>query len=216
MILGGWRGNALLVVALYAAVALAAQENQAGLSTAPQPAAKTQPTTDQAQPTDQKGKHRDESCVPVPADETTSELSQKIDKEICLSAHVYDVVELADGTRFLDVCPADVPDERCRFTLVSLQADRAEVGDLRRYRDQNIRVRGTVRAMHGRMGMVISHMRQFSGGPEKFRPNPRLLKGFNGQSDRMPVHDPNLSSTGHHRSFMDTRKQESLPTARNP
>jgi hypothetical protein len=70
--------------------------------------------------------------------------------------------------------------------------------------------------MHGRMGMVISHMRQFSGGPEKFRPNPRLLKGFNGQSDRMPVHDPNLSSTGHHRSFMDTHKQESLPTARNP
>jgi hypothetical protein len=135
---------------------------------------------------------------------------------MCISAHVYDVVELADGTRFLDVCPADLPDEQCRFTLLSLRIDRDDVGDLRRYRNQNIQVRGTVRSMHGRMGIIISHVRQFSGGPEKFRPNPRLLRDFNGQSDRMPVRDPNLAPSGHHRSFMNTRDQEPLTTAQKP
>ena len=117
-------------------------------------------------------------------------------KDVCVSAHVFEVVELADGTRFLDICPADVPDDACRFTLLSLPGDREDVGDLRRYRDQNVTVRGIVRATHGRMGIVISHVRQFSGGPEKFRPNPKLLKNFNGQSDRMPVRDPNLAPTG--------------------
>jgi hypothetical protein len=134
-------------------------------------------------------------------------------KDICVTAHVYDVVELADGTRFLDVCPKDVPDEQCRFTLVSLRADRDDVGDLRKYRDQQVNVRGIVRATHGRMGIQISHIRQFSGGPEKFRPNPRLLHDFNGQSDRMPVRDPNLAGSGRHRTFMNTSDKEQLAPA---
>jgi hypothetical protein len=131
-------------------------------------------------------------------------------KDICVAAHVFDVVELSDGTRFLDVCPPDVPDEKCHFTFVSLRTDRETVGDLTRYRDQNVHVRGIIRATHGRTGMVISDIRQFRGGPEKFRPNPRLARGFDAQSDRPPVRDPNLSSGGRHRSFMNSRDTESL------
>ena len=132
-----------------------------------------------------------------------------------MSAHVFGVVELADGTRFLDVCPTDVPDDQCRFTFVSLRADRDAVGDLRKYRDQQVQVRGILRATHGRMGIVISHIRQFSGGPEKFKPNPRLLRDFNGQSDRMPVRDPNLAASGHRRSFMNTADKEDLPAQKH-
>ena len=205
----------LLATLLSAGATIAAQEKQTAPQPESQPATQTQSgTTSETSSPPQKGKHPGKPCHR--AAEATSEPSQSINKDICVSAHVYDVVELADGTRFLDVCPADLPDEQCRFTLLSLRADRDAVGDLRRYRNQNIEVRGTVRSMHGRMGIVISHVRQFSGGPEKFRPNPRLLRDFNGQSDRMPVRDPNLASSGHHRSFMNTRDQEPLPAAKKP
>jgi hypothetical protein len=143
---------------------------------------------------------------------TVADAGRQPNKDICVSAHVYAVVESADGTRFLDVCPADVPDDLCQFTLLSLREDRDEVGDLRKYRDQDVNVRGVVRATHGRMGMQISHIRQFRGGPEKFRPNPALLRNFNGQSDRMPVRDPNLAGSGRHRSFMNNSDKEELPT----
>jgi len=139
--------------------------------------------------------------------------AQEPNKDICLTAHVYALVELADGTRFLDVCPPGLPDAQCRFTLVSLPFDRQEVGDLSTYRDRDITLRGIVRPTSGRMGMVISHIRQFRGGPEKFRPNPKLLKDFNAQSNRPPIRDPNLSSSGRHRSFMNTSDQEPLPPA---
>lgn len=132
-------------------------------------------------------------------------------KDVCVSAHVFDVVQLSDGMRFLDVCPPETADENCHFTFVSPEADRKDVGDLTRYRDQDVHIRGIIRATHGRMGIVISHMRQFRGGPEKFRPNPRLVHGFEAESDRPPVRDPNLSGGGHHRSFMNTRDTESLP-----
>ena len=143
-----------------------------------------------------------------------SDADRFANKDVCISAHVYDVVQLADGTRFLDVCPENVPDDQCRFTVICPPTDREEVGDLGKYRNQEIRVRGIVRSMHGRLGIVLSHVRQFNGGPEKFRPNPRLVRGFNAQSDRMPVRDPNLRIAGHHRSFMNSRDTEPLPASR--
>jgi hypothetical protein len=154
-------------------------------------------------------KHTGHPCVSI------AEAAKDPDHDICVSAHVFAVVELADGTRFLDVCPADQSDDQCRFTFVSLRADRDDVGDLRKYRDQQVEIRGIVRATHGRMGIVINHVRQFSGGPEKFRPNPKLLRDFNGQSDKMPVHDPNLASSGHHRSFMNSADKEALPAQKH-
>jgi hypothetical protein len=159
-------------------------------------------------PTPQQTKHGGvQSCVSPGA------ATQQPHKDLCVSAHVYDVIELTDGTRFLDVCPPELADDACRFTIISLPMDRPEVGDLARFRDHDVQVRGIVRATHGRLGIVLSHVRQFNGGPEKFRPNPKLLHGFNGQSDRMPVRDPNLVSSGRHRSFMNTRDREASPSS---
>ena len=145
------------------------------------------------------------SCI------TPEEAVNRLNKDVCISAHVYDVVELTDGTRFLDVCLPGTPDEKCRFTVVSLRDDRAEVGELRKYRDTDVHLRGIVQSMHGRSGMMLSHARQFTGGPPKFRPNPKLLRGFNGETSKPPVSDPNLRRHGGHRGFMSTRDQEPLP-----
>jgi hypothetical protein len=139
---------------------------------------------------------------------TADEASKMLNKDICVSAHIYDVVELVDGTRFLDVCPPATPDAGCRFTIVSFAQDRDTVGKLSQYRDTNVDIRGIVHPMHGRAGIVLSHVRQFYGGPPRFRPNPMLLHGFNAEPDRPPLSDPNLHTHGHSRSFMNTRDQE--------
>jgi len=142
---------------------------------------------------------------------SADQASQMINKDICISAHIYDVVQLPDGTRFLDVCSPETPDEKCRFTVVSLREDRDTVGELQKYRDANVQIRGIVQSMHGRAGMVLSHARQFYGGPPKFKPNPLLAHGFSADQSRPPIHDPNLRSQGGHRAFMNTRDQETAP-----
>ncbi len=133
------------------------------------------------------------------------EASKNLNKDVCITAHVYDVVELPDGTRYLDVCAPQTPDESCHFTIVSLRQDRREVGDLLRYRNTDVRIRGTVQPMRGRFGMLLSHAHQFYGGPPKFKPNPKLLHGFDAEHDRRPVSDPNMRSQGRRRSFMEAR-----------
>jgi hypothetical protein len=142
---------------------------------------------------------------------TAEEATKLVNKDVCVTAHIYDVVELPDGTRFLDVCAPDTPDAQCRFTIVSLREDRDDVGELRKYREMNVQVRGVVRPMHGRAGMMLSHARQFYGGPPKFKPNPRLLHGFTADESRPPINDPNLRSQGGHRAFMNTKDKETLP-----
>jgi hypothetical protein len=141
-------------------------------------------------------------CIPV------EDASRMLNKDICISAHVYDVVQLPDGTRFLDVCTSQTPDDACRFTIISPWEDRDDVGELGKFRDLDVQVRGIVQPMHGRTGMVLSHVRQFNGGPPKFRPNPRLARGFSADQSRPPVSDPNLRSHGAGRAFMNTRDQE--------
>ncbi len=74
------------------------------------------------------------------------------------------------------------PDADCRFTIVSLKQDSGDVGELNKYREMDVNIRGVVEPMHGRAGMVLSHVRQFYGGPPKFRPNPRLVHGFQGDA----------------------------------
>jgi len=39
-----------------------------------------------------------QSCV------NPEDTAKLVNKHVCIDVHVYDVVELADGTRFLDVC----------------------------------------------------------------------------------------------------------------
>ena len=141
---------------------------------------------------------------------TAEEATKLVNKDVCVTAHIYDVVELPDGTRFLDVCTPQTPDEACRFTIMSLREDRYEVGELRKYRDMDVRIRGMVRPMHGRAGMMLSHARQFYGGPPKFKPNPKLAHGFTAEQHRPPINDPNLRSQGGRRAFMNTRDKETL------
>ena len=143
----------------------------------------------------------------IPADEA----SKLLKKDVCVSAHVYDVVQLPDGTRYLDVCAPQTTDDACRFTIISLWEDHDDVGELRKYRDMDVQVRGIVQPMHGRAGMVLSHARQFYGGPPKFKPNPRLARGFSAEQSRPPINDPNLRSQGSGRAFMNTRDQEAAP-----
>ena len=143
---------------------------------------------------------------------TADEASKTLNKDICISAHVYDVVQLSDGTRFLDVCAPETPDESCHFTIVSLWDDHDQVGELLKYRNMNVQVRGIVRPMHGRGALVLSHARQFSGGPPRFKPNPKLIHGFSAEQERPPISDPNLRSQGGRRAFMNTKDRETLPS----
>ena len=142
---------------------------------------------------------------------TADQAWQMLNKDICISAHIYQVVQLPDGTRFLDVCSPETPDEKCRFMVVSLWEDRDTVGELKRYRDMDVQIRGIVEPMHGRAEMVLSHARQFYGGPPKFKPNPLLAHGFSADQSRPPINDPNLRSQGGRRAFMNTKDQETLP-----
>jgi hypothetical protein len=50
---------------------------------------------------------------------TADEATKLVNKDVCVTAHVYDVVELPDGTRFLDVCTPETTDDQCRFTIVT-------------------------------------------------------------------------------------------------
>ena len=143
----------------------------------------------------------------VPADQA----SKMLKKDVCVSAHIYDVVQLPDGTRFLDVCTPQTPDDACRFTIISLWEDHDDVGELRKYRDMDVELRGVVQPMHGRAGMVLSHARQFYGGPPRFKPNAKLAHGFSADESRPPVNDPNLRAQGARRAFMNTRDQETRP-----
>jgi hypothetical protein len=142
---------------------------------------------------------------------SAEQASRLVHKDVCITAHVYDVVELPDGTRFLDVCTPQTPDEACRFTIISLWEDRDEVGELRKFRNMDVEVRGIVEPMHSRTGMVLSHSRQFYGGPPKFKPNPMLARGFSADQSRPPLNDPDLRSQRPVRAFMNTRDQETTP-----
>lgn len=142
---------------------------------------------------------------------SADEAAQLVDREVCVSAHVYDVVELADGTRFLDLCSPETPDTACHFTIESPWEDREAVGELEKYRDMNVQVRGIVRAVHGRAGILLSHARQFYGGPPRFRPNPALMRGFAADAPRTAIADPNLRRQGGHRAFMNPRDRVLAP-----
>ena len=114
-------------------------------------------------------------------------------KEICLSAHVYDVSETADGTRYLDLCSPETAENACHFTVISMPEDRGEVGSLDALRNQDMHLRGVVHTMHGQSMMVLSHARQLHDGPEKFRPNPELLAGFSAGNAALGFRDPAMN-----------------------
>ncbi len=130
------------------------------------------------------------------------EAAAHTEKDICVAAHVYNVVEAADGTRFLDVCKPGTADQDCHLAILSMPIDKKEVGELSGLRDQDIALRGTIHVFHGQSTLILSHARQFKDGPEKFRPNPTLLSAFNAGSGQMAVKDPALE--GHKKNGKST------------
>ena len=125
-------------------------------------------------------------------------------KDICITAHVYDIAQLRDGTRFLDTCSAETSDADCRFTIASLPQDTRDVGDLNGLRGKDIELRGMVHSVNDRSLMYLSDARQLHGGAEKFHPNPALLVGFGPEQSKAPVHDPSLSGNHHFSVFRAT------------
>lgn len=73
-----------------------------------------------------------------------SEAARYAGKDICITAHVYDIAQLRDGTRFLDTCSPETSDQDCRFTIASLPQDTRDVGNLSALRGKDIELRGTV------------------------------------------------------------------------
>jgi hypothetical protein len=132
------------------------------------------------------------------------EAGQHLNQDVCIRAHVYDVIELADGTRFLDVCSPETSDAECRFTIISLRQDRKEVGGLESLRSQDIEIRGTVHSFAERAGIILSEARQLHGGAEKFRPNAALIKGFSAADGKSAFDDPAFRSGGHHSKLAAT------------
>ncbi len=112
---------------------------------------------------------------------TPDQALQHVNKDVCVSAHVYTVVHAAQDTHFLDVCSPQTPDAACHFTIVSFQKDQKDVGNLAPLVNQNIQIRGTVRSFEGRAEIVLNRKQQLRGGKAKFHANPLLIQSFSAE-----------------------------------
>ena len=131
------------------------------------------------------------ACAPV------DDGALQVRRDACVSAHVYDVVTIANGTRFLDLCSPETADAQCRFSVVSYGEDKRSVGDLEKLRGTDVEIRGTVQRFGARYLMVLNDERQFHHGAARFRPDPRLLSGFSAEDSR-PQDAPELKVNFHH------------------
>lgn len=107
---------------------------------------------------------------------------QHVDENVCISAHVYRLVDAADGVHFLDVCRPQTSDADCHFFILSFSRDEKSVGSLQRLVGQDIKIRGTLNTIQGRAVVVLSNKSQLHGGKEKFHPNPRLVASFSAEN----------------------------------
>ncbi|MGC9291214.1 MAG: hypothetical protein ACP5EP_00625 [Acidobacteriaceae bacterium] len=121
------------------------------------------------------GMAKDMHCI------TPDQALRYVNKDVCVTAHVYTVVHAAEDTHFLDVCSPKTSDDACHFTIVSFHKDQKDVGDLSSLADQDIQVRGTVRSFEGRAEIVLNRREQLHGGREKFHANPLLLQKFSSE-----------------------------------
>jgi hypothetical protein len=116
---------------------------------------------------------------------------QHVDKNVCIAAHVYRLVDAADGVHFLDVCSPQTSDADCHFFILSFSRDEKSVGSLRQLVNQDIKIRGTVNTIQGRAVVVFSNKGQLHGGKEKFQPNPRLVASFSAENGGQGFSDRN-------------------------
>ena len=135
------------------------------------------------------------SCV------TPDQTASMLNKNVCVNAHVYNVVQLKSGTRFLDTCSPETPDSACHFTVISLPEDGKEVGALDALKGQDIQINGKVRDFTDHREIILSHSRQLHGGAEKFRANPVLTRKVSAQQHSMAFRDPNARSATRNRGM---------------
>lgn len=107
---------------------------------------------------------------------------QHVNKDVCVTAHIYRVVNAAQDIHFLDVCSPQTSDADCHFFIVNFNEDKKSVADIQKLVNQDIHIRGTVHTVQGRAEIVLSNQQQLHGGKEKFHPNPRLPKSFSAEN----------------------------------
>ena len=122
---------------------------------------------------------------------------QHVSKDACVTAHVYRVVDAADGIHFLDVCSPDTLDADCHFFILSLSRDEKSVGNLENLVGQTIQIRGTIHAIQGRAEMTFSSQEQLHDGKPRFHPNPELVKSFSAEHGGNAF-NPKNGSMGQH------------------
>lgn len=124
-----------------------------------------------------------------------------VNKDVCVAAHVYRVVDAADGIHFIDVCSPETSDADCRFFVLSLGRDEKTVGDLQSLVGHNIQIHGTVHTIQGHAEIVLSSQQQLHGGEKKhFHPNPQLVKGFSAANggQAFSAHNGTMGQRGVH------------------
>jgi hypothetical protein len=144
------------------------------------------------------------ACLPVaiahartPVCSSADDSHLRASEDTCLQAHVFDVVTVPGGTRFLDLCSPDVSDSGCRFSVVSYPADARQVGDLEAVRGKDISIRGAVQNYNGRYVLVLNDQRQLRGGAARFAPDPRLFRSTSAEDAAGNI--PQLRVNFHHR-----------------
>ena len=132
-----------------------------------------------------------------PACLTLDELQLRTARDACIAAHVYNVVTVENGTRFLDLCSPETSDAQCRFTVVSYREDHTSAGNLEQLSGRNIEVRGAIEKFGSRYRMILNDDGQLHHRQPRFRPDPRLMTGFSAE-DSQPQNAPELKVNFHH------------------
>ncbi len=133
----------------------------------------------------------------TPACSPAADTTLRTSEDTCLQAHVFDVVTVPGGTRFLDLCSPDTSDDACHVSIVSYGKDRKQVGDLEAMRGKDISIRGALQNYNGRYVLVLNEARQLRGGAARFAPDQRLLRGTSAESSE--DRSPELRVNFHHR-----------------
>jgi len=94
-------------------------------------------------------------CVPI------FEARQHVGEDKCVTGKVVRVKIGARGVHFLDFCEDEVA---CPFSVVVFSHDLRDVGDVRRLAGQTIEIRGAVKLYDGRPEIILTRLRQITGG----------------------------------------------------
>ncbi len=106
---------------------------------------------------------------------------QHVNQDICITAHIYRVVDAVDGIHFLDVCSPETSDADCHFFILSVSSDEKSVRNPANLIGQTIQIRGTVHNIQGRAEIVLSSEEQLHDNKPRFHPNPELVKSFSAE-----------------------------------